>query len=100
MHYDALIHREITTHIAHYISCGFNKTLSKFDKQNEDNDLICSDIIQSMINKIDYQLTSFDKRIINEYRPWNINFDMIENLNEKEKDVLYLIDYYENNSFE
>jgi len=98
MHYDALIHREITTHIARYISCGFNKILLEY--KNEDNDSLCYDIIKSILDKIDYQITSFDKKIIEEYRPLNINFDMIENLNDKEKNILYLIDYYENNCLE
>ncbi len=92
MHYDALVHRQITTHIAHYISCGFNKNLSEY--KIEDNDLLCYDIIKSIINKIDYQITSCDKKILEEYRPLKMNFD----LNEKEKQLLYLIDYYENNS--
>ncbi len=100
MHYDALIHREITTHIARYISCGFNKNLSKFYNQNEENESVCNDIIQSIINRIDYRISSFEKQIIDEYRPSNGNFDMSENLNEKEKDILHLIDYYENNCFE
>jgi len=98
MHYDALIHREITTHIARYIACGFNKNLPEFN--DEDNDLLCYDIIKSIINKIDYQITSFDKKIIDEYRPSKQNFDMSENLNEKEKEILCLIDYYENNCLE
>jgi hypothetical protein len=92
MHYDALVHRQITTHIAHYISCGLNKNLSEY--KIEDNDLLCYDIIKSIINKIDYQITSCDKKILEEYRPLKMNFD----LNEKEKQLLYLIDYYENNS--
>jgi predicted secreted Zn-dependent protease len=98
MHYDALIHREITTHIARYIACGLNKNLPEL--KNEDNDALCYDIIQSIIDKIDYQITSFDKKIIEKYRPMKFNFDMMENLNEKEKDILYLIDYYENNCLE
>jgi len=98
MHYDALIHREITTHIARYISYGFNKNLPVL--KNEDNDQICYDIIKTIINKIDYQITPFDKKIIDEYRPLKQYFDIMENLNQKEKDILYLIDYYENNSFE
>ncbi|CAF0741881.1 unnamed protein product [Rotaria sp. Silwood1] len=101
MHYDALIHREITTHIARYISCGLNKNLSNFNYDNEDNnDTVCYDIIKSIINNIDYQITSFDKQIIDKYRSSHINFDMIENLNEKEKDVFYLMDYYENHMLE
>jgi len=92
MHYDALIHRQITTHIARYISCGLNKNLLEY--KIEDNDLLCYDIIKSIINKIDYQITSSDKKILEEYRPLKMNFD----LNEKEKQLLYLIDYYENNS--
>ncbi|CAF0961671.1 unnamed protein product [Adineta steineri] len=100
MHYDALIHREITTHIARYISCGLNKNLLKYSNENQDDTLICYDIIKTIVNKIDYQISTFDKEIIDKYRPLNLKFPMIENLNEKETDILYLIDYYENNFFE
>ena len=49
-----------------------------------------------MINQIDYQITPLDQKIMNEYRPLQVNFDISENLNEKEKKILHLIDYYEN----
>lgn len=100
MHYDALIHREITTHIARYISCGFNKNVSKFYNENQDNNTVCYDVIQSIINKIDHQITPLDRDIINNYHSSNISMDMIENLNAKEKEIYYLLDYYENNDFE
>lgn len=98
MHYDALIHREITTHIARYISNAFNQNL--FEYKNEDNHKLCYDIIQSIINKIDYQIGPMEMQILNKYKPVNRNFDIIENLNEKEKNLLYLLDYYENSSHE
>ena len=96
MHYDALIHREITTHIARYISCGWNRTTIIEPRKNEDHDLICYEVMKSMINQIDFQLTPLDKKIINECRPLLDSFDISENLNEKEKKILHLIDYYEN----
>lgn len=99
MHYDALIHREITTHIAHYISCGLNRNRSNIQNENGDNNSICKDIIKSIINKIDYQIPPFDREIMDKYRPSNINFDMIENFDQKEKDIFYLLDYYENTHF-
>ena len=52
--------------------------------------------MKSMINQIDFQLTPLDKKIINECRPLLDSFDISENLNEKEKKILHLIDYYEN----
>jgi predicted secreted Zn-dependent protease len=94
MHYDALIHREMTTHIARYISCGLNRI------KHEDQIVLCSDILKSMIDQIDYQITSIDQKILDQYRPLKNNFDRMENLNEKEKQLLYLIDYYEKNSRE
>jgi predicted secreted Zn-dependent protease len=90
MHYDALIHREITTHIARYISCGLNRINDQ--TKNED----CSDILKSILDQIDQKITPIDQKILNEYRTRNINFDTIETLNEKEKQLMYLIDYYEN----
>lgn len=95
MHYDALIHREITTHIARYISCGWNRTMIEPQK-DEDHYLICCELIKSMMNQIDYQLTAFDAKIINECRPLLDSFNSSEHLNEKEKKILHLIDYYEN----
>ena len=100
MHYNALIHREITTHIARYISYGLNKNLPICSQQNKDDHRICYNIIESIINKIDYQISSFDKKIIDDYRLSNLNCSTMENLNEKEKDILCIIDYYENHSFE
>ncbi|CAF3092491.1 unnamed protein product [Rotaria socialis] len=100
MHYDAIIHREITTHIVRYIECGLNKNLSNSYNDDQDNNLICNDVIKSIINKIDYQITSDDKEILDKYRSSNFNFDMIENLNEKETAVFYLLDHYENNCFQ
>ena len=90
MHYDALIHREITTHIARYISCGLNR----IDHQLKDED--CLDILKSIIDQIDYEITTFDRKILDEYRTMNTNLDMNANLSEKEKQLMYFIDYYEN----
>ena len=94
MHYDALIHREITTHIARYISCGWNRTT--IESKDEDHHLVCSKLIKSMIDQIDYQISPFDHKILNEKRPLLASFDISAKLNEKEKTILHLIDYYEN----
>ena len=99
MHYEALIHREITTHIAHYISCGIKKHSESQSQDNKDDRTICDDVLKMMIDKIDYQISAYDREILSRRRPLIMDYDFMENLNEKERDVLHLIDYYENKSF-
>ena len=93
MHYDALIHRLITTEIARYIACGFNQNLPEYTNDNDKQ--ICLDILQTILDKIDHQITEFDRNILQTYRPTDMDFDLMVNLNEKEKNIFYLIDYYE-----
>ena len=98
MHYDALIHRQITTHIARYITCGLNRNLAEgvLIDGEDDDEKVCYDILQKTLEKIDYQISELDRKIIQESRPSNSDFDLVVKLNEKEKYLLYLIDYYEN----
>ena len=98
MHYDALIHREITTHIARYISCGFYQSLPKPSHQHEATEMICKALIESMIDKLDCRLAPADREIIDEYRgDHRTRQEMVEHFDEKEKQILYVIDHCENN---
>jgi hypothetical protein len=100
MHYDALIHREITTHIARYISCGFYQSLPKPSHQHEATEMICEALIKSMIDKLDCQLTRTDQEIIDGYQGEHLlQQDMVEYFDEKEKQLLYVIDHCENTHF-
>jgi hypothetical protein len=100
MHYDATMHRTITTHIARYIACGFYQTLSKINCQQEDIVRICSDLLQSMIDKLDCKLTNNDRTIVEHYRQIGHHRSTMlsSQLTDKEQCLLYLIDHYESHS--
>ncbi|CAF0773201.1 unnamed protein product [Didymodactylos carnosus] len=109
MHYDEIVHREITTIIAKHIACIWNVKLSvpisslpltidDDEKTPRDNDQCCKQILASIVDKIDnVQLTIEEKTVLEQYfklKNDTIVFD-VENLSDKEKQAMYLLNYYE-----
>lgn len=97
MHYDAFVHRQISTYIARYIACGFRQSAPKSQEHHEDIQWICHELICSLVEKCDEQINADHQRIINEYFHSDLYHEPIENFDEKEKCLLYLMDHYENN---
>ena len=95
MHYDASIHREISTHIARYISCGLGLSAANGTDSDEDHEKISGQALKSIVDKLDYQLEWSDRRLLDEHRRADRTFFPIDQLNAKEESLLYLIDNYE-----
>ena len=99
MHYDALIHRQISTHLAQYLSAAFHPSLTKAENGNEDIRQICHDVICLMVKKCDEQLSRYDQERVEQFHRSAFRHPApSENFNEKEMCLLYLIDQDEKHS--